>query len=151
MGYGLWWLWFVGHGGGGVGGNASWVSNFFFFLVVGFIWFWLANGGWPPWLPLAPLWATAMTAKPPSNFRLKHSTATIGKMNNGAVFLSLVCFYFLFNLWLGSKTFLLQFGFEKCEGFWYGFRGFNWFWMCVTENFELYLQMLCSCVHEENI
>ena len=22
---------------------------------------------------------------------------------------------------------------------------------CVTENFELYLQMLCSCVCEENI
>ena len=30
-----------------------------------------------------------------------------GEMNNGAVFLSLVCFYFLFNLWLGSKTFFL--------------------------------------------
>ena len=66
-----------------------------------------------------------------------------------------------FSLWFVSifcliydwvlKLFLLQFEFEKCEGFWYGFRGFNWFWMCVTENFELYLQMLCSCVCEEKI
>ena len=66
-----------------------------------------------------------------------------------------------FSLWFVSifcliydwvlKLFLLQFGFEKCEGFWYGFTRFNWFWMCVTENFELYLQMLCSCVCEEKI
>ena len=122
-GYGLWLVVVVdcGHGGGAelwvlIVVVVEWVATlrgfqifFFFFLVVGFIWFWLANGGWPPWPSLAPLWATAMTAKlpykPPSNFRSKHSTTTIGRMNNGVVFLSLVCFYFLFNLWLGSKTF----------------------------------------------
>ena len=41
-----WWCWVVGsdNGGGGVGGNTSWVSFFFCFLVVCFIWFWLASG-----------------------------------------------------------------------------------------------------------
>ena len=44
-----WWCWVVGFdsGGGRVGGNASWVSIFFFFfcfLIVGFMWFWLASG-----------------------------------------------------------------------------------------------------------
>ena len=49
-GCGLWVrCWVVGSDsvGSGVGGNASWVSNFFFFfcfLIVGFIWFWLASG-----------------------------------------------------------------------------------------------------------
>ena len=113
-----WWCWVVGsdNGCGGVSGqerkrgwrwsdcNVSWVSilfYFFCFLVVDFIWFWLASGGWPPWLPLAPLWATAMTAKPPlkpqSNFRSKHLITTIRRMNNGAIFLSLsFLFYFSF-------------------------------------------------------
>ena len=109
-GCGLWaWWWWSGW-------QRFMGFKIFFFLVVSFIWFWLANGGWPPWLPLAPLWATTTTAKPPSNFRSKHSTTTIGRMNNGAVFHSLVCFYFLFNLWLGSKTFFITVWVWKMRG-----------------------------------
>ena len=125
-GYGLWLVVVVDYGQGGGGAElwvlimvvVEWVDKreredecdriamfrlfyFFCFLVVDFIWFWLASGGWPPWLPLAPLWATAMTAKPPlkpqSNFRSKHLITTIRRMNNGAIFLSLsFLFYFSF-------------------------------------------------------
>ena len=149
-GYGLWLVVVVdcGHGGGAellvlivIVVVVEWVATLrgfqIFFLVVGFIWFWLANGGWPPWLPLAPLWATATTAKPPyktpSNFRSKHLTTTIGRMNNGVVFLSLVCSYFLFNLWLGSKTFFYySLGLKNERDFWYGFLGLNYIYKCCV-------------------
>ena len=66
-------------------------------------------------------------------------------------------FFLKFSLWFVSIFYLIydwvlklflyyNLGLKDERGFRYGFRGFKGFWMCVTKNFELYLQMLCSCV-----
>ena len=83
-----WWCWVVGSdsgGGGGVGGNASWVSNFFFAF-----WLWV------------------------------------------------LCDFGLLVVWKMRGIF----GLDSKDLIGFG---------CVIENFEIYLQMLCSCVLEEKI
>ena len=75
--------------------NTSWVSIYIYIYIMGLIWFWLASGGWPPWLSLAPLQATTKPPyKPPSN---STRPPPLAMMNNGFVCLSL-SFLFYFSL-----------------------------------------------------